>query len=83
MVIFLGITSFTAPWMDFIFPKFLLRTPDKMTVAIGLYNMISDKKDQFTLFAAGALIVAIPFMIFFMMTQRMMITSLAGAAVKE
>ena len=83
MVIFLGITSFTAPWMDFIFPKFLLRTPDKMTVAIGLYNMISDKKDQFTLFAAGALIVAVPFMLFFMMTQRMMITSLAGAAVKE
>lgn len=83
MVIFLGITSFTAPWMDFIFPKFLLRTPDKMTVAIGLYNMISDKKDQFTLFAAGAIIVAVPFMIFFMMTQRMLITSLAGAAVKE
>ena len=83
MVIFLGITSFTAPWMDFIFPKFLLRTPDKMTVAIGLYSMISDKKDQFTLFAAGSLIVAIPFMIFFMMTQKMMITSLAGAAVKE
>ena len=83
MVIFLGITSFTAPWMDFIFPKFLLRTPDKMTVAIGLYNMISDRKDQFTIFAAGSLIVAIPFMIFFMMTQKMMITSLAGAAVKE
>ena len=83
MVIFLGITSFTAPWMDFIFPKFLLRTPDKMTVAIGLYNMISDKKDQFTLFASGALIVAIPFMIFFMITQKMMITSIAGAAVKE
>lgn len=83
MVIFLGITSFTAPWMDFIFPKFLLRTPDKMTVAIGLYNMISDKKDQFTLFASGALIVAIPFMIFFMITQKMLITSIAGAAVKE
>lgn len=83
MVIFLGITSFTAPWMDFIFPKFLLRTDDKKTIAIGLYNLITDKKDDFTLFAAGALIVAVPFMIFFMATQKMLVTSLAGAAVKE
>ena len=83
MVVFLGITSFTAPWMDFIFPKFLLRTEDKKTIAIGLYNMITDKKDEFTLFAAGALIVVIPFMAFFMATQNMLVTSLAGAAVKE
>lgn len=83
MVIFLGITSFTAPWMDFIFPKFLLRSEDKKTIAIGLYNMITDKKDDFTLFAAGALIVAVPFMLFFMATQKMLVTSLAGAAVKE
>lgn len=83
MVVFLGITSFTAPWMDFIFPKFLLRSEEKKTIAIGLYNMITDKKDEFTLFAAGALIVAIPFMIFFMATQKMLVTSLAGSAVKE
>ncbi|MGN0383908.1 MAG: sugar ABC transporter permease [Eubacterium sp.] len=83
IIVFLGITTFTAPWMDFIFPKFVLRSDEKKTLAVGLYGWVSDKKDKFTLFAAGSLIVTIPFIIFFMLTQNMLVTSLAGAAVKE
>lgn len=83
ILIFLAITSFTGPWMDFIFPKMVLRSSENQTLALGLYNFVTDKKNEFTTFAAGALIVVIPFVIFFMITQKTLITSFGGAAVKE
>jgi arabinogalactan oligomer/maltooligosaccharide transport system permease protein len=83
ILIFLGITSFTGPWMDFIFPKMVLRSPEQQTLALGLFSFITDKKNDFTNFAAGSLIVAVPFIIFFAVTQKMLVTSLGGAAVKE
>ncbi|HOS30176.1 MAG TPA: sugar ABC transporter permease [Treponemataceae bacterium] len=83
IITFLAITSFTAPWMDFIFPKMVLRSVDKQTLALGLFSFVTDKKNEFTTFAAGSLIVAIPFIIFFILSQKVMITSFGGAAVKE
>jgi arabinogalactan oligomer/maltooligosaccharide transport system permease protein len=83
IITFLAITSFTAPWMDFIFPKMVLRSVDKQTLALGLFSFVTDKKNEFTTFAEGSLIVAIPFIIFFILSQKVMITSFGGAAVKE
>ncbi len=83
IITFLGITSFTAPWMDYIFPKMVLRSVEKQTLALGLFSFVTDKKNDFTTFAAGSLIVAIPFIAFFIITQKAMITSFGGAAVKE
>jgi arabinogalactan oligomer / maltooligosaccharide transport system permease protein len=83
IITFLAITSSTAPWMDFIFPKMVLRSVDKQTLALGLFSFVTDKKNEFTNFAAGSLLVAIPFVIFFILSQRIMETSFGGAAVKE
>ncbi|RAX23649.1 sugar ABC transporter permease [Actinomyces sp. Z5] len=83
ILVFLAITSFTQPWMDFIFPKMVLRSSQNQTIALGLMSFVSDKNNFFTNFAAGALLVAIPFVIFFVFTQKMLVSSLAGAAVKE
>lgn len=83
IITFLAITSFTAPWMDFIFPKMVLRSPENQTLALGLFAFVSDKKNEFTVFAAGSLLVSIPFVIFFLVTQRTLISSFGGAAVKE
>lgn len=83
IITFLAITSFTAPWMDYIFPKMVLRSVDKQTLALGLFSFVTDKKNEFTNFAAGSLLVAIPFVLFFILSQRIMETSFGGAAVKE
>ena len=83
IITFLALTSFIGPWMDFIFPKMILRSPDKQTLALGLFSFVTDKKNEFTTFASGSLIVVIPFVIFFLLTQKTMITSFGGAAVKE
>lgn len=83
IITFLAISSFTGPWMDFIFPKMVLRSPAKQTLALGLFNFVSDKKNEFTNFAAGSLIITIPFVFFFLLTQRAMMMSMGTAAVKE
>ncbi|MDN4476453.1 sugar ABC transporter permease [Demequina sp. SYSU T00192] len=83
ILLFLAITTFAAPWMDFIFPKLVLRSPEQQTLALGLTSFVSDKNSDFTTFAAGAVIVAIPFIIFFLLTQKSLIQSMATGAMKE
>jgi arabinogalactan oligomer / maltooligosaccharide transport system permease protein len=83
-IVFLTLTSFTGPWMDFIFPRLILRSDDKKTLAVGLYEMISGRaNDNFTMFAAGALLVAVPFTILFVAGQKSLLQSLAGTGGKE
>lgn len=79
---FLAVTTFTTPWMDFILPNIILRSPNNQTLALGLFSFVTERVNHFTAFAAGSLIVAVPFMIFFVATQKMLISSLAGGAVK-
>lgn len=83
IITFLAISSFTGPWMDFIFPKMVLRSPEKQTLALGLFSFVSDKKNEFTNFAAGSLVIAIPFIIFFLLTQKQMMLSMGSGGVKE
>ncbi|HAP20415.1 MAG TPA: sugar ABC transporter permease [Lachnospiraceae bacterium] len=83
ILVFTAIASFAAPWMDYIFPKMVLRSSEMQTLALGLFTFVSDKKNQFTSFAAGSLLVAIPFIIFFVAAQDLIISSLAGGSVKE
>lgn len=83
IITFLAITSFTAPWMEFIFSKLILRSNENMTLAIGLFNLVTEKRNEFTMFCAGALLVAIPFIICFLFMQKMLVTTLGEAAVKE
>ena len=83
IIIFLAITSFTGPWMDYIFPKMVLGSNENYTLAIGLISFIDGTSNQFTTFAAGALVIGVPFMLFFIFSQKQMVTSLGGAAVKE
>ena len=83
MIIFLAITSFTGPWMDYIFPKMVLGSSEKYTLAIGLISFIDGTRIQFTTFAAGALTVAVPLVIMFIFSQKSMVTGLGAGAVKE
>ena len=83
IIVLLTITSFSAPWMDFIFPKLVLRSSNVQTIAQGLFGFVTEKKNMFATFSAGSLIIAVPFIIYFVVTQKTLITSLSGAAVKE
>ena len=83
IVTFLGVTSFTAPWLDFIFPRLILRSEDKKTLALGLFEMIRGRSnDNFTMFAAGSILVAVPFVIIFAVNQKYLVKVMSAGAVK-
>ena len=82
IVIYTILTSFIAPWVDFIFAKVLCRAnADQYTVAIGLWNMLQKEYiyQWYTCFAAGAVIISIPIAILFIYMQRFYVEGMAGA----
>ncbi|NLL93671.1 MAG: sugar ABC transporter permease [Clostridiales bacterium] len=76
------LTSFMAPWVDFIFARVLTTTKsDYYTVSIGLYNML-DKEyvvQWFNSFCAGAVLVSIPIAIIFLLMQKFYRDGMSGA----
>ncbi|MEZ8723653.1 sugar ABC transporter permease [Vibrio pomeroyi] len=84
ILVFIALMTFTAPWMDFILPTLILRSEEKMTIAIGIFSWISSNSaENYTLFAAGSLLVAIPITLLFVVTQKHITTGLVSGAVKE
>ncbi|MBZ4644901.1 MAG: arabinogalactan oligomer / maltooligosaccharide transport system permease protein [Petroclostridium sp.] len=81
---FIALSNFIAPWMDFILARLVLRSADKKTLAIGLYEMVTGRMNtEFTMFAAGAVMVAIPITILFMFLQKYIIQGLTEGASKS
>lgn len=83
IMVFVALTQFMSPWMDFIFPRLVISTNTKKTLAIGLYDMISgDTNKNFTNFAAGAVLVAVPITLIFMFFQKYFIEGIVAGASK-
>jgi len=82
-VTFVALNSFITPFMDFILPQIVLRSSEKMTLAQGLYNMVANETNSsFTVFAAGAVLVALPITLLYMYFQKYLIGGLAAGADK-
>lgn len=79
------LTSFLAPWMDFIFVSVIMKDNyDNYTIALGLYQMITRENlhHYFTQFCAGAVIIAVPITILFIFMQKFYVEGVTGGSVK-
>ncbi|WP_100373561.1 sugar ABC transporter permease [Bacillus sp. FJAT-45037] len=75
--------NFMTPFMDFILPRIILRSPENFTLALGLFNFVNDQfANNFTRFAAGAILIAIPIATVFLLLQRYLVTGLTSGATK-
>ena len=82
IIIYTVMTSFIAPWVDFIFAKVVVRAKaDQFTVAIGLWNMLQNEyiNQWYTSFAAGAVIISLPIAILFVYMQKFYVEGMSGA----
>jgi arabinogalactan oligomer/maltooligosaccharide transport system permease protein len=83
IITLVALTNFMGPWFDFIFPQILLRSSDKKTLAIGLFDWVQKQQNtQFTRFAAGAILVAIPITLLFVFLQKYIVEGLSSGATK-
>lgn len=86
IIVYTVLTSFIAPWCDFIFVNTIISDREKYTVALGLYKMINAEKnsfnDNFTTFCAGAFVVGGIIVALFMSMQRYYVEGVTSGAVK-
>ncbi|MFD1175601.1 sugar ABC transporter permease [Paenibacillus puldeungensis] len=83
MLTYMALTQFVGPWVDFIFARLVLRTKENWTLAVGMWDMVSSNQNSnFTLFAAGAVLIALPITILFMFLQRLLVSGLTSGASK-
>ncbi|WP_089803655.1 sugar ABC transporter permease [Halolactibacillus alkaliphilus] len=75
--------NFMNPFMDFILPRIILRSPENYTLALGLFNFVNDQfSNNFTRFAAGAILIAIPIATVYLFLQKYLISGLSAGATK-
>ncbi|MBQ9729442.1 MAG: ABC transporter permease subunit [Clostridia bacterium] len=86
IIVYTIVTSFIAPWCDFIFVNTIISDRDKYTVALGLYKLINAEKssfnDNFTVFCAGAFLIGGIIVTLFMSVQRYYVEGVTSGAVK-
>lgn len=83
IMVFIAVTNFIGPWMDFILARLVLRSDANKTLAVGLFEMVTGRGNtEFTTFAAGAVLVAIPITILFMVLQKPLTEGLRAGANK-
>lgn len=75
------ITTFMAPWVDYIFAKVIMGNDIKhYTIAIGLWTMLEKEYVEtfYTQFYAGCVLISIPIAILFLITQKYYVEGISG-----
>ncbi|HEL8692551.1 TPA: sugar ABC transporter permease [Listeria monocytogenes] len=83
MIAVQALWAFIGPFGDFLLAKFLLRTPENLTIAVGLQTFIANPQQQkVALFAAGAILAALPICLLFFFLQKNFVSGLTAGGTK-
>ncbi|MBC1612515.1 sugar ABC transporter permease [Listeria welshimeri] len=83
MIAVQALWAFMGPFGDFLLAKFLLRTPENLTIAVGLQTFIANPQQQkVALFAAGAILAALPICLLFFFLQKNFVSGLTAGGTK-
>ena len=79
-----GLLSFIAAYSDFLIPQIILQDTRQFTLAVGLTLFIrnGDYSEAWGVFAAGALIGAVPIVTLYLFLQKFLVRGLTSGAVK-
>ena len=78
-----GLLVFVSVIGEFLLASIFLRNDNVKTLAVGLYGIIDqDKSNNLGIFAAGALLTALPVIVLFQYLQRFIVGGITSGAVK-
>ncbi|MDO5494621.1 MAG: sugar ABC transporter permease [bacterium] len=78
-----GLLSFIGTFNDFVLAKVILQSEGNWTLAVGMYQWVSDEMSKnWGQFAAGAVLGSIPILILFLALQRYIVGGLTAGSVK-
>ncbi|WP_202901185.1 carbohydrate ABC transporter permease [Methylocaldum szegediense] len=79
----LGIYTFQGNWNEFLWPLVVATTSDRFTLPVGLAMFRYEFRVEWTLLMAGAVLIALPTLIIFLVFQRLFIQGIATSGLKE
>ncbi|VXB25898.1 galacto-oligosaccharides (galactan) oligomer permease [Bacillus sp. 349Y] len=75
--------SFISPFADFIIASILLRSEKMYTLPVALYDMVAKQFGaEFTTFAAGSVLIAVPIALLFLFFQKYFVSGLTAGGTK-
>ncbi|WP_243844370.1 sugar ABC transporter permease [Salinibacterium sp. ZJ454] len=78
-----ALLSFISTTNEFVVASILLIDPEKQTLAVGLYKLVSNPNyADWSAFSAGAVLAALPVMALFLFLQKYIVGGLTAGAVK-
>jgi arabinogalactan oligomer/maltooligosaccharide transport system permease protein len=78
-----GLLAFNGISSEFVIASVVLTDPDSQTLAVGLYSYVAQQRSEnWGVFAAGAVIAAIPVMALFLFLQKYIVSGLTAGSVK-
>jgi len=78
-----GLLAFVSAFGDFILARIVLTSEDNWTLAVGMFQWVSNQlTSRWGLFAAGAVIASIPVLALFLALQRYIVGGLTQGSVK-
>ncbi|NJC23595.1 arabinogalactan oligomer/maltooligosaccharide transport system permease protein [Arthrobacter pigmenti] len=78
-----GLLAFIGLSSEFVIASVVLTDPDSQTLAVGLYSYVGQQRSEnWGVFAAGAVLAAVPVMALFLYLQKYIVHGLAAGSVK-
>lgn len=81
-IVTLALISFLANWNDFIFPLYVLFTPDRLTLPVGLTKLQGAYTIDYPVIMAGAAMASVPVLLLYIFVQRYVIEGVASSGIK-
>ncbi len=78
----LGVLSYLTNWNDFIWPIYVLFSPERLTLPAGLSRLQGAYTIDYPVVMAGAMLAAIPVLALYVFVQRYVIEGVASSGVK-
>jgi len=78
----LAVISFLANWNDFLWPVFVLFSPERLTLPPGLASLSGAYSTDYPAVMAGATIASVPVLILYIVLQRYIIEGVATSGLK-
>ncbi len=78
----LAIFAFMGSWNSFLWPLVVMRSPELMTLPLGLSTLHGQFTTQWNVVMAGSVLSIIPIAIIYLLAQRHIITGLAHTGIK-
>ena len=78
----LALLSFLTNWNDFLWPVYVLFSPEAQTLPAGLSTLQSANSVRYDLLMAGAVVASVPVLLLYLLAQRFVIEGVSRSGIK-